>query len=329
MRACPVARWQATEMVLQLDPRFVLLWRDPTSLQFGLDSPRAVLDDVSNAEERMIAALVIGISRPGLTLIARGAGSDDTAVEHLLRRVAPALRPQLNTRWPAAKSPEKRHRGDSLAAGNGPASGDSRAAVTVTGSGPTVDAMATTLAASGLKVRLVGEDVNAAAQAADVAVIVAQFVVNPEFYGLWLRRDRPHLPVVFGDTGAQIGPFVEPGVTACLYCMFRTKADTDPAWPALACQLWGTRSAADRGLVAAEAAVIATRLVLERVTRATPGPATAVWLDAASGATRAVPCRPHPECGCAVLPENGKVAASLSVAVPSPPRTAATADAPG
>lgn len=293
-------------MVLRLDPRFALLWRDPTSLQFGVDRPRAVLREVSNAEERMIAALVIGVSRPGLTVIARRAGAGDAAVERLLQRVAPALSPLTET---AQLRPP--------------------AMVTVTGSGPTVDALGSTLAASGLRVRLVGDDTDdAAAETTDIAVIVAQFVVNSEFYGVWLRRDRPHLPVVFGDTGAQIGPFVEPGVTACLYCLHRTKVDADPAWPALASQLWGRRSPADRGLVAAEAAVIATRLVLGRVSNRAPGPVTAVWLDAASGATRAVPCRPHPECGCAALPENGTAAASASAAVPSPPTKAVTAVAP-
>ena len=289
-------------MVLQLDPQYRLLWRDPTSLQFGLDRARAVLQEVSPAEERMIAALVIGVSRPGLTVIARRAGADDAAAERLLRRVAPALRPATASTVP-----------------------ETRAVVTLTGSGPTVDAMATALASSGLAVRLVGEDPVAAARETDIAVIVAQFVVNPEFHGMWLRRDRPHLPIIFGDTGAQIGPFVEPGISACLYCQHRTKADADPAWPALACQLWGTRSPIDRGLVAAEAAVIATRMVLDRVGRQDPGPPTAVWLDAARGATRAVPCRPHPECGCATLPENGTAGVLPNAEVPSPPTKAVSA----
>ena len=61
-------------MVLRLDPRLPLLWRTPSSLQFGVDDPPVVLEAVSAAEERMIAALRVGVSRSGLEMISATAG---------------------------------------------------------------------------------------------------------------------------------------------------------------------------------------------------------------------------------------------------------------
>ncbi|MHB1173430.1 MAG: TOMM precursor leader peptide-binding protein, partial [Lacisediminihabitans sp.] len=82
-------------MALKLDPRLPLVWRSPSSLQLGVDSPPVVLHNVSNAQERMIAALVPGVSRPGLSMIAREAGAAEPEVVSLLSALGPALGPAL------------------------------------------------------------------------------------------------------------------------------------------------------------------------------------------------------------------------------------------
>src|ERR1700754_4054106 len=71
----------------------------------------------------------------------------------------------------------------------------------------------------------------------EFAILVADWVVSPADHGSWLRRDIPHLPVVLGDSGATIGPFLEPGSCPCLLCVHRARADADPAWPPIASQL--------------------------------------------------------------------------------------------
>jgi bacteriocin biosynthesis cyclodehydratase domain-containing protein len=73
-------------MVLKLDPRWPLVWRDPHTVQFGVDLPRAVVERVTSAQERMIAALVAGVPRSGLELFA---APDE--VDELLERLMPAL----------------------------------------------------------------------------------------------------------------------------------------------------------------------------------------------------------------------------------------------
>ena len=282
-------------MVLQLDPRLPLVWRSPQSLQLGVDDPAVVISEVSEAEERMLAALVAGVSRPGLSMIAASSGADESAVESLLRAVAPAMRSKIGEPVPAT--------------------------VTLVGRGPTADLLTGALAASGVRLRLPGPDPDLG-QDVDgdgFAVIVAHFVIEPEFHGRWLRRDVPHLPIVFGDTGARVGPIVEPGDGPCLYCLERTRTDADRAWPAIASQLWGRRSPADGGLIATEVAAIAARIVISRL-RAGPGDPVSVRLDAETGVRTERTWHPHPECGCAALPGTGTAVGGRNAVARLPPR---------
>ncbi len=294
-------------MVLQLDPRFPLVWRSPHSLQLGVDRPAAVLHDVTDAQERMVSALVSGISRPGLAMVARSAGADVGEVDELLRAVAGAMRP------PAASTPPH--------------------SVVLVGHGATVDRLAECLAGAGVVPRVVGlDDEEAASGEAGVGVIVAHYVVDPAYFGLWLRRDRPHLAVLFGDASVRIGPMVEPGIGPCLWCVERARSDIDAAWPAIASQLWGRRSRHDAGLVATEAAALASRMILARLVVQAPGAASAaeagtadsLRVDAATGVTTRETWRRHRECGCGALPENATVdEPRIAVAGPRPTRGAA------
>lgn len=262
-------------MVLRLDPRYPILWRSPTSLQLGADDPPVILAAVSTAEERMLAALVIGVSRPGLDLIARTSGEAVTAAARLLRAVAPAL---------AVDGAPPTH------------------AVSLVGVGATVDLLADALRLEGVSVATCGRDLARAAQAMELVVLVTHFVIEPELHGLWLRRDIPHLPVVLGDGLVTIGPLVEPGSGPCLYCVERTRTDAEPHWPAVESQLWGRSSPLDRGLVAAESAAIAARAVLARLALGrSGGPSTSLRLDAATGVTTRREHSPHPDCACSAL----------------------------
>lgn len=282
-------------MTLQLDPRHEFVWRSPTSIQLGVDRPVVVLTEVTSAQERLLSALVVGVSEPGFDLVARAVDADVATARDLLRAVAPALRDSGTP--PLSPPPDTR--------------------VRLSGRGPTADAIARLLGEAGLEVRV--HDAVDEPRSADVAVIVDHFVIDPSARGFWLRRDIPHLPVVIGDSAVRIGPFIDPGHGPCLWCLDRTRADADPAWPAIASQLLGRRSRADRGLVAAESAALAARLVIDRVAARSASEAhhrtpvresVSIALEVATGATSIETWVRHHECGCAALPESESRAVS-------------------
>lgn len=263
-------------MILRLDPRYPIVWRSPDSLQIGVDDPPVTIAGVTTAEERMLAALTVGATRPGLSLIGTQSGLTEREVSRFHRLVAPAL-----------ESPEQKH----------------RPMVVVAGAGATVDRLAYRLTEAGLSPRLVGRSPSGAVttpmlRGAPFAIAVAHYVLDPEFYGLWLRRDMPHLPIVYGDTSVRVGPVIEPGSGPCLYCLDRHRTDADPAWPAIASQLWGTRSTAESPLLASEAATMATRLALTHLRGLPEEAGTSFTIDAVSGETTSRHWLPHPECAC-------------------------------
>src|ERR1700709_754198 len=113
-------------MVVKMDSRAAVVWRDPFSLQFGVDPVRTVLREVSNAEERMIAAMAIGVSRSGLDMIANSSGVGEREVAGRLKRLAGVLVASGET------APRRR--------------------VSIVGRGPTVDRVADALAIAGVDV---------------------------------------------------------------------------------------------------------------------------------------------------------------------------------
>jgi bacteriocin biosynthesis cyclodehydratase domain-containing protein len=261
-------------MVLRLDPRIPAVWRDPFSLQFGVGVPLTVLRDVSNADERMIAALSTGISRSGLDMIGRASGATLEQVDSLVERLAPALEPDRPEAPPT---------------------------VVVAGSGPTVVQLAADLAASGLRVRLAPSPSAAAEEECALAIAVGSFVLAPEYFALWLRQDVPHLPVIIDDTAVTIGPVIEPGVGPCLHCLNRYRVDADASWPAIATQLLGRRAASESALVASEAAALTSRVTERRLRSGATSVHESISLDIATGATTTQTWLPHPECGCITL----------------------------
>jgi hypothetical protein len=257
-------------MVLRLDPRFPLLWRTPQSLQFGLDRPSVVLETVSHADELVIAALVTGVSRSGAEMIGYSAGLDEVTLTALLHRLDPAL-----------ERPAQRHTPASAA----------RSCLTWCAVSPVP-----VTTAEGVSVLSDETDANP-----EIAVIVAHYVVEPEDHGRWLRRDIPHLGVVYGDRSVSIGPIIRPGTGPCLYCLELHHTEADPAWPAMASQLWHRRSGLESTLVVQEVATTVARLVLAPGMVHRIEPLTTIEIDAATGERRLRVWLSHPECGCGAL----------------------------
>jgi bacteriocin biosynthesis cyclodehydratase domain-containing protein len=264
-------------VIFQLDPRIPRVWRTPTDLQFGVDRCLLLLRDVTHAEERLLLDLESGVTRDGLQALA------DTAhppvdIDSLLARLRPVLRS------PARPSDPMRPR------------------VALDGGGPTARRIAGILASCGYPVTSDIADVDGV----DAAVIVAHFAVVPERHGRWLRRDIPHLSVVFGDRNVAIGPFVEPGRGPCLSCRELRRMNEDPAWTALATQLSERTSALETELVSTAVSALASRMVLARLMRGSRRfAASSIRYDGVTGATDVVEVRHHEECGCRALPGTG------------------------
>jgi bacteriocin biosynthesis cyclodehydratase domain-containing protein len=286
VRAAPCPRAHTSGMVLKLDGRYATVWRDPFSLQIGVDPARVVLREVTTAEERMIAALGSGVSRSGLEMIAGSSGASEQEVSSLLRKLKVLLLPE------PTKHPDAR--------------------VSIVGSGQTVDRIATTLALADVSVTV---SATAVEEDSDLGIAVGHYVLDPDSYGFWLRRDLPHVPVVFGDDSVQIGPLVEPGNSPCLYCLEHYRRDADASWAAIASQLWGRRASSETALVSAEVAARVARLVLLRLETGRPPTRS---MATRSMATRSMAARsfrlfvesgevtrrdwmPHPDCGCVTL----------------------------
>lgn len=258
-------------MALKLDPRWPLVWRTPQSVQLGVDPAKVIIDELTPGQEKMLAALTVGISHSGLGLLCDGRVAER---DELLALLEPALLPAPTPTAPAV--------------------------VALAGVGPLVDELSRLLASTGVRVLLAESASDFDESAPDVAILTGHFVLSPTVHALWLRRDVPHLPIVLSDTGVTVGPFIEPGDGPCLLCLELHRRDADPSWPALAAQLFGRRSVAESTVLAIEGAALAARVVMARIHDGERGADTSasVRIDGASGAHTTQLWLTHPDCGC-------------------------------
>lgn len=251
-------------MLLHLDPAVPAVWRTPTTLQFGVDPVLAVVE-VDPADERLIAALGAGIPATGLEAI----GGRDR-VERLLAVLDPVLDPAPHEATTSVR-PEVRIR----------------------------SAEVRVLQAQLAAMLPAGPEPRETVPEPTPGLLVVDHVVAPAEHLGWLRADRPHLAIVFGERSATVGPLVLPGVTACLRCRDLQRRDADPAWPTIATQLLGRPAAAVADpLLRSEA--LALGIAALRRGRG-PGADAAVRLDLDGGRVE-LPLFPHPDCGCLGLP---------------------------
>ena len=283
--------------MVRLNPKLPVLWRTPTSLQVGLDPARVVMTDVSPLQERLLAAVVTGTTESALETLA---GRTDFAREQV-RHLLTALDPALERPAPAVRS----H-------------------VAVCGAGPTAERIGELLGSEGVRVSLVQDERAAATLDADLAVLVGHYVLAPWHLSFWLRRDVPHMPVVFSDTGVRVGPVLTPGRGPCLYCLELAHGDEDPAWPALATQLLGRRSLAETALLSTDAAVLAVRRALAALRDGEELDRDAVTLTLSGTSSRRALAR-HGGCLCSAeaLQGIGSEAWPHSGSAPTPSTTGA------
>ena len=286
-------------MVPRIDPALPLVWRSPADLQLGATESRVVLRDAGDLETGLISALRHGASVGTLTTIGVGLGGTPERVHELLARLEPAFEP-------APRGEERPGAGSPTAA--------RRDAVAIDAAGELGERIAADLAVLGHDVVDLARDVadpaaddggadDAASvlDAVSVAVVAADWVVRPARHLRWLRRDVPHLAVVFDDAGVRVGPLVEPGAGPCLRCLELARRDADAAWPVIAAQLAGRPAATHDARAVIEAAALAVAAVDDRLAHGPGSLASAsIRLGRARPAAlpRSRPHVPHPECGC-------------------------------
>jgi len=132
-------------------------------------------------------------------------------------------------------------------------------------------------------------------------VMLAHHVVHPRSAAVLLGRDIPHVPIVFSGGGVEIGPFVRPGATACLFCVAEYRCDTDAAWPQLAAQLVGRRAPVVSTALAWEAGIATAHMIIDAARHPARQTAPSLQVRAESGARTTKMHRPHAACRCRSL----------------------------
>lgn len=132
-----------------------------------------------------------------------------------------------------------------------------------------------------------------------VDLVVLTDALHPE-HG---SSTTPHLQVRLIDGLGLVGPLVLPGRTACLRCLDLHLAAGDPCWPTVAADLAGRVGSAGPATVAATAALAAEQALtaLDAVVAAGPAPPTldgVLELDVRRGTLRRVRWPAHPRCSC-------------------------------
>ncbi len=271
-------------MVLRLDPTLPVVWRDPRTVQVGVDPVLAVIPDVSPGIERLFAIVQAGVSESGFAMFASTFGVTPRQAERLRDTLSPALLP--------ADAPQ------------------AGARALVLGANRVAADLARLLHAAGA--------LTSDPAAADLVVIVADHVVSPAEHRRWLQGDVPHLPVVTGEAAITIGPLVEPGTTACLHCVGLHQRDRDPAWPAIAAQLAHAEPPAHDPVRSATAVAEAARRILRHLRGDGAVLEGALRIGGDGVEVSSLRFEPHPECRCAAQPESDWAPADASAALPRP-----------
>lgn len=253
-----------TPMTLtRLDPRYPLLWRDESTVQFGLEGVVRI-EVVDPWVERLLNRLRSGIRISTFDVVAHGVGAPRAEARRMLATLRPVLIED------AAPAPPFWVEGINVADGRGQ---------------------------ERLRQSLIDEGLDEAdpRSAGAVAVLMVGGAAAALQVAPFLRDDLPHLPVAFEQDAAVIGPLVVPGHTPCLSCRDAHERDRDDAWPRLHAQLVGTSVRVTSARIA-QAASLAARILR------TPTPSAGLMVRVSPGgrsAWRSV--RHHAECPCLEL----------------------------
>ena len=273
-------------VILRLDPRFPLLWRDVHTLQFGAAHHAQHLSPLP-WQERLLHDLTRGITETGLPVWAETNGIRRQYVDDLLALLGPALlRERLESHTPAAP----------------------RALVDASAAPPLLTRVfATGLAAAGWDL-LDADAADGEPPQAALGIILCAHAMHPERAHPHLLADRPYLPIVATAGAITVGPLVVPGSSACTGCRDLHRRDDDSAWPVLATQLLFAPVADVPAAHAHEAAAVMLRALGSPtawslgVPQIVAGRSWTVQPSARGGSKiTSDEVSPHPQCGCGAV----------------------------
>ena len=294
---------QALVMAPRIDPTLPLVWRSPTDVQLGATSARVVLPRAGALELSLVTALRAGVSVPTLITMGTGLGATEAQVRELLDTLEPAFErePDAGRAPGAGRAPRRGDASSAGAQGMIPAAStrDRAFRVGLDADGLVARHLTANLEALGHEPILLRDDGDDDAPLPDLVVVAAAWVVAPARHLPLLRRDLPHLAIVFDDTGARVGPLVEPGSGPCLRCLDLAKRDADSAWPVIAAQLAGRPAASCTARAALDVSALAVGVIDDRLARGARRLADAsLTLERPGALPRRQRHEPHPECGC-------------------------------
>jgi hypothetical protein len=262
----------------RLDPAHPPLWRSATTLQFGVDAV-AVIRDPQPWQLRLVAELEHGVHEVALDPVALALGAPERAAESFVRLLGPALIPAPSPRLRVALQTDD---------------GFPRARAT---------AVAESLEAEGVDVTHItwfGAP-EERVRSDGTVVVLAHHVVQPRRAAALMAADVPHVPLVLTGTGAEVGPFIDPGRTPCLACLAAHRRDADPAWPQLAAQLLGRPAPVLGDVLIIEAAFVTARLISEALATRERPRCHSLTLREGSLHRAMRAHRPHADCRCRSL----------------------------
>jgi hypothetical protein len=284
----------------KINPDYPLVWRTPTSLQIGVDNPHVVLAKIYPSEERFITALQSGFGDVSLPTVSEECGMTSAETDGLLLALNSALLPQ-----------------------SGPGLSANRYRISLDGTGPFVDSVGLLLIGIG---HTVVKTSAAVSPRCDLAIVVGEYVIEPSRIGGWLRKNVPHLPVVFSDQNVRIGPFL--GATPesqanlldfpCSQCIELHHRDRDDCWPAMASQLAGKPAPSNTALLRAEVSALIARWISSRES-VSIAPNTSLNIAVKTGEIQEITFELHPDCACQALPRNVSVLGSMHGQFPVAP----------
>ncbi len=264
--------------MLMIDPAYPPLWRDETTLQFGLPAVVTVRDP-SPWQQRLIRALEGGVAQEALEPMANVIGAPAHSARDFVTTISAALAPSTP-----------------------PAPAQVAVLSSVSLTHDELSIMASHLSTARTHLSSLGTDGLRQTPEVDIVVVVAAHIMDPRLTAELMAGDVVHLPIVLSGSGAHVGPVIVPGKSACMMCIGLHNTDADPAWPVLAAQLTARSLRNAEPSVLAEAATTAARMLSAHFAEAAPPSSVAIRVDSVQ--RRAYSHHPHAMCQCQSLSEN-------------------------
>lgn len=136
---------------------------------------------------------------------------------------------------------------------------------------------------------------------ADVVVVASDSPPDRAVADEAMRGGLPHLWAYVCDLVGFVGPFVQPGRSACLRCVDSSRANRDPAWPTVVASSAVRRlpvAACDATLAAVVAALAVQQVSLWACGIRPHTLGAVLEVPHGMGPVESSPYHPHPLCGC-------------------------------